>query len=56
VAADALSSTRENKVGKDDKFLWPENMVQFTTFLPSIHHNFTTFYHQKTRWKSQNPL
>jgi len=31
---------------------WPFS----TTFCHTFHHNFTTFYHPKTRWKSQNPL
>jgi len=33
-----------------------KNDVLFTTFYHTFHRNFTTFYHRKTRWKSQNPL
>jgi hypothetical protein len=56
VAARGATGVAENKVGKNEEFSAPRKAVFSTTFYHPFHHNFTTLYHPKTWWKSQNPL
>jgi hypothetical protein len=53
---ESLAIAIENKVEKSEIFSGSKYMHLTAALMPPNHHNSTTIYHPKTRWKMQKPL